>query len=73
MGRREGPRLRARRTNSTESRQTLARDVPPSVLCDLLGISTTTAERWREHAGGTWTAYAAAAVEAGSKAGALVN
>lgn len=37
----------------------LARDVPPSVLCDLLGVSATTAERWRQYAGGTWSAYAA--------------
>jgi hypothetical protein len=36
----------------------LARDVPVSVLADLLGITAATAERWRELAGGNWTTYA---------------
>jgi len=36
----------------------LARDVPASVLADLLGITAATAERWRELAGGNWTTYA---------------
>lgn len=39
---------------------TLARDVPPVVLADLLGLSVGTAERWHQLAGGCWTGYAAA-------------
>lgn len=35
----------------------LARDVPPMILADLLGIGTSTADRWRQWAGGTWAAY----------------
>ncbi|WP_150132625.1 hypothetical protein [Intrasporangium calvum] len=38
---------------------TLARNVPPMLMKDLLGIGASTAERWREHAGGQWAAYAA--------------
>ncbi|GAB2675946.1 hypothetical protein [Thalassiella azotivora] len=37
----------------------LARDVPPMVLCDLLGVGASTAERWRNYAGGSWADYAA--------------
>lgn len=36
---------------------TLARDVPPVVLADLLGLSAGTAEQWHQLAGGRWTAY----------------
>ena len=36
----------------------LARDVPPMVLCDLLGVGSSTAERWRGYAGGAWATYA---------------
>lgn len=39
---------------------TLARDVPPVVLADLLGLHPNTAERWRNLAGGSRTAYTAA-------------
>lgn len=39
---------------------TLARDTPPSVLADLLGVSTTTADRFRDVAAGSWTGYLAA-------------
>lgn len=39
---------------------TLARDVPPVVLADLLGLSVETTERWHQLAGGRWTGYAAA-------------
>ena len=39
---------------------TLARDVPTVVLSDLLGVGISTAERWRQYAGGSWTAYAPA-------------
>ena len=38
---------------------TLARDVPPVVLADLLGLSVGAAVRWRELSGGTWTSYTA--------------
>lgn len=37
----------------------LARDLPPAVLADLLGIGTSTADRWRQWAGGTWASYQA--------------
>lgn len=37
----------------------LAREVPPAILADLLGINPTTAERWRQLAGGDWSTYAA--------------
>lgn len=36
---------------------TLARDLPPSVLADLLGISIYAAERWSAHSGHDWTDY----------------
>lgn len=36
---------------------TLARDVPPMILADLLGIGTSTADRWRQWSGGAWAAY----------------
>ncbi|HEY4535479.1 MAG TPA: hypothetical protein VIG71_05835 [Enteractinococcus sp.] len=36
---------------------TLARDLPPSVLADLLGISITAAERWSTHSAHDWTDY----------------
>jgi len=39
---------------------TLARDVPTVVLSDLLGVGISTAERWRQFAGGSWTTYAPA-------------
>lgn len=35
----------------------LARDLPPSVLVDLLGISVFTTERWNAHSGHDWTDY----------------
>ena len=28
------------------------------VLCDLLGVGSSTAERWRGYAGGAWATYA---------------
>lgn len=37
----------------------LARDVPPSILADLLGLTPEAVDRWRKLAGGSWTAYAA--------------
>lgn len=37
----------------------LARDVPPSILADLLGLTPEAVDRWRELAGGSWTSYAA--------------
>lgn len=36
---------------------TLARQVPPSVLTDLLGVSDSTADRFRDLAAGAWTEY----------------
>ena len=36
---------------------TLARDLPPSVLADLLGISIYAAERWSAHSGHDWIDY----------------
>ncbi|GAA3717261.1 hypothetical protein GCM10022204_41470 [Microlunatus aurantiacus] len=38
---------------------TLAREVPPVVLADLLGLSVGAAVRWRDLSGGTWTSYTA--------------
>ncbi|WP_150119432.1 hypothetical protein [Enteractinococcus helveticum] len=35
----------------------LARDLPPSVLADLLGISIAAAERWSTHSAHDWTDY----------------
>lgn len=35
----------------------LARDLPPSVLADLLGISIYAAERWSAHSGHDWADY----------------
>lgn len=40
----------------------LARDVPPLVLSDLLGVGASTAERWRSYAGGAWATYIANSV-----------
>ncbi|MDN5762234.1 MAG: hypothetical protein L0H41_07960 [Microlunatus sp.] len=37
----------------------LAREVPPIVLADLLGLSVGAAVRWRDLSGGTWTSYTA--------------
>jgi hypothetical protein len=36
----------------------LAREVPPTILADLLGLTPETADKWRQHAGGNWTTYA---------------
>lgn len=36
----------------------LAREVPPVVLADLLGLSLNAAVRWSELSGGTWISYA---------------
>lgn len=36
---------------------TLARELPPAVLADLVGIGTSTADRWRQWSRGTWAAY----------------
>lgn len=38
----------------------LAREVPPSILADLLGLTPEAVDRWRELAGGSWTSYIAA-------------
>lgn len=38
----------------------LAREVPPSILADLLGLTPEAVDRWRELASGTWTVYVAA-------------
>jgi len=38
----------------------LAREVPPSILADLLGLTPEAVDRWRELAGGSWTAYVGA-------------
>ncbi len=35
----------------------LAREVPPSILADLLGLTPEAVDRWRELAGGNWTTY----------------
>ena len=37
----------------------LAREVPPSILADLLGLTPEAVDRWRELAGGSWTGYVA--------------
>ena len=37
----------------------LARDVPPSILADLLGLTPEAVDRSREPAGGSWTVYVA--------------
>ncbi len=42
---------------------TLARDVPPVVLADLLGLHPGTVERWRALAGGTMAFYTAARLQ----------
>ena len=39
---------------------TLARDVPPVILADLLGLHPGTVDRWRHLAGGNLTTYTAA-------------
>ena len=39
---------------------TLAREIPPVVLADLLGLHRSTADLWRHHAGGSLASYAAA-------------
>ncbi|MCE1179924.1 MAG: hypothetical protein LWW86_12980 [Micrococcales bacterium] len=41
----------------------LARDVPPMVLSDLLGVGSSTAERWRGYAGGAWATYIASSIQ----------
>lgn len=55
-------RLRHLGIEARKSRNTallaLARDVPPSVMADLLGISGTSADRWRQVAGAAWAEYA---------------
>ena len=38
----------------------LAREVPPAILADLLGLTPEAVDRWRELAGGDWTTYVAA-------------
>lgn len=48
--------IRSRHARNT-TLLTLARELPPAVLADLLGIGTSTADRWRQWAGGTWAAY----------------
>ena len=40
----------------------LARDVPPMILSELLGVAPSTAERWRGYAGGAWTSYVTASI-----------
>lgn len=45
------------RMNRNTARLTLARDVPPIVLADLLGLDVGTVERWRQLAGGRWANY----------------
>jgi len=37
----------------------LAREVPPSILADLLGLTPEAVDRWRALAGGNWTGYIA--------------
>lgn len=51
---RRGISLRAARNVALMS---LARDLPPSVLAELLGISVYAAERWSAHSGHDWTDY----------------
>ena len=51
---RRGVNLRAARNVALMS---LARDLPPSVLAELLGISIYAAERWSAHSGHDWTDY----------------
>ncbi|MDN5803384.1 MAG: hypothetical protein L0H26_02165 [Microlunatus sp.] len=48
--------IRSRHARNT-TLLTLARELPPAVLADLLGIGTSTADRWRQWAGGTWASY----------------
>ncbi|GAB2681106.1 hypothetical protein [Thalassiella azotivora] len=48
------PARRARNTALLE----LAREVPPAVLADLLGLHPATADKWRQLGGGNWTSYA---------------
>lgn len=45
------------RMNRNTALLTLARDVPPVVLADLLGLNVGTVERWRDLAGGRWATY----------------
>lgn len=51
---RRGINLRAARNVALMN---LARDLPPSVLAELLGISIYAAERWSTHSGHDWTDY----------------
>lgn len=51
---RRGINLRAARNVALMN---LARDLPPSVLADLLGLSIYAAERWSAHSGHDWTDY----------------
>ncbi|MEP6463815.1 MAG: hypothetical protein ABJC62_10460 [Frankiaceae bacterium] len=48
------PPRRARNTALLE----LAREVPPAILADLLGLTPETADKWRQLAGGNWSIYA---------------
>lgn len=48
------PPRRARNTALLE----LAREVPPAILADLLGLTPETADKWRQLAGGNWSTYA---------------
>jgi len=48
------PPRRARNTALLE----LAREVPPGIIADLLGLTPKTADKWRDLAGGNWTTYA---------------
>jgi hypothetical protein len=56
-------RLRALGLNARGARAgallALARELPPAILADLLGISESRAARWAKLAGGDWARYAA--------------
>jgi hypothetical protein len=56
-------RLRALGLNARGARAgallTLARELPPAILADLLGISESRAAGWAKLAGGEWARYAA--------------
>jgi len=45
-----------RRTRNTALLE-LAREVPPGIIADLLGLTPKTADKWRDLAGGNWTTY----------------
>lgn len=59
------PPRRARNTALLE----LAREVPPAILADLLGLAPETADSCRQLAGGSWTSYAATARQPGRGVG----